>query len=934
MTNAYYVDPTLGSDANTGLSPAAAWKTIKKVNAVTANPTYPRLFKRSETWRETLTVPADDLTFGSYGVGTKPRILGSKKIATWTHADIDSYAGDVLNESFEQEVDYDSTSWIETLGDGSLLDKQSSEVAPPGAGGSQVLKVQKVSPNFEARAQWDRDPDTGVELPTTYFNGYVNVHESDIAPGQHLNLITGVQTTGSTVWAVMLGNNSGTLRWEFYLYNDGALTLAAVATPVSLDTWYKHSVKYDHTTHTFQWLVDDVESASGSLTGVHYDGIRGFHLGDIAYSQTLTAYYDLIKVDTASFTPFYHCVMPADCWWAACTGLPVLCFFEHSNDTASWGKKETALVDVDTEYDYYWDTHGFLIVYAPASPDTRYASVENPLRANGVDANSKSYVTLQDLELAYSINQGLKNQNQISHHWTVERNTVHHIGIIAAPSACGITNRASHSIIRHNIVHDCGTHGICVNSVAGFGDVVQDVLVEDNEVYDCYHTGIDVMNISGSLDHVTVQFNKLYTTAAYAHPTIYSHLLFLQGVNGIMLNYVNYYYNICFNAMGIGLLIGDYTDYINVFNNVFCGINPLYPYTAGRGLSINANVDHVVVKNNAGLDAQDVVFQVNDMTKVTVDYNCWYNTVGVRQWVLVDYNAYHFDDLAAYKAATGFDTHGVWNNPRFSDPVAHDFTLRTTSQLIAAGLDVGLTLDFAGLTLGSPPCIGAHERIIMTLSTLDLLTARLLLILGDVSANRFTSAITDEAFRLALAEYSYAVPNLITATHTVTVPGREQALPSDSTDIAVVVFPGLIAVTMILYPWTDDSFELDPLQRYYYYFTDGQPTVYVGGQRTPAVGDQLRITYAASQTIDDLNDADACTVPVHDFELLLMGAAGHAARLRSSIYNESFSNHPELKAFGIDSLNQFRATLRSLSRQASRQPLPAAGFKFDQWDGT
>jgi hypothetical protein len=139
---------------------------------------------------------------------------------------------------------------------------------------------------------------------------------------------------------------------------------------------------------------------------------------------------------------------------------------------------------------------------------------------------------------------------------------------------------------------------------------------------------------------------------------------------------------------------------------------------------------------------------------------------------------------------------------------------------------------------------------------------------------------------------------------------------------------------MVLYPWTSDSIELDPLPSYYYYFTDGAPMLYVGGPRTPAVGDKLRVSYALTHIVDDLDAAATCTVPAQDFALLLMGAAGHAARLRTAIYSESFSSHPELKAFAIDNLNQFRATLRQRSRQASRQPLPPQGFKLDQWDGT
>ena len=162
-------------------------------------------------------------------------------------------------------------------------------------------------------------------------------------------------------------------------------------------------------------------------------------------------------------------------------------------------------------------------------------------------------------------------------------------------------------------------------------------------------------------------------------------------------------------------------------------------------------------------------------------------------------------------------------------------------------------------------------------TTLSALTTRLLLTLGDVSANRFTVDITTEAFRLALAEYSYALPLIKTATVTVTIAGREQSLSA---------LTRLTTVTMVLYPWTDDTVEIDPLPAYYYYFTDGVPMVYIGGQRTPAVGDKLRITYALTHTVDDLDTAATCTVPTQDFALLLQGAAGHAARLRTAIYSE------------------------------------------------
>lgn len=80
----YYIDATHGSDANNGLTPENAWKTIDKVNNSIFLPRDSILFKRGETWRETLTPPShgtagNNITFGAYGTGDPPKIDGSTR---------------------------------------------------------------------------------------------------------------------------------------------------------------------------------------------------------------------------------------------------------------------------------------------------------------------------------------------------------------------------------------------------------------------------------------------------------------------------------------------------------------------------------------------------------------------------------------------------------------------------------------------------------------------------------------------------------------------------------------------------------------------------------------------------------------------------------------------------------------------------------------
>ena len=88
----YYVDDANGSDAAAGLSPRAAWRTLRKVNAASLRPGDTVRFRRGGTWRGQL-VPHSGatgapVTYTAYGRGAKPALLGSvsrSAPADWTH---------------------------------------------------------------------------------------------------------------------------------------------------------------------------------------------------------------------------------------------------------------------------------------------------------------------------------------------------------------------------------------------------------------------------------------------------------------------------------------------------------------------------------------------------------------------------------------------------------------------------------------------------------------------------------------------------------------------------------------------------------------------------------------------------------------------------------------------------------------------------------
>jgi hypothetical protein len=86
----YFVDAENGDDANTGATEATAWRTLSKISDTAFEPGDFILLRRGDTWRETLTVTSsgteeNPITYGAWGSGALPRILGSSQSTDWTN---------------------------------------------------------------------------------------------------------------------------------------------------------------------------------------------------------------------------------------------------------------------------------------------------------------------------------------------------------------------------------------------------------------------------------------------------------------------------------------------------------------------------------------------------------------------------------------------------------------------------------------------------------------------------------------------------------------------------------------------------------------------------------------------------------------------------------------------------------------------------------
>jgi parallel beta-helix repeat protein len=87
----YYISNVSGNDANTGTTPATAWKTITRLNSFTGLlPGDAILFNRGQTFYGSIMVnssgsPGNPILFGAYGTGASPVITGFIKVSEWTN---------------------------------------------------------------------------------------------------------------------------------------------------------------------------------------------------------------------------------------------------------------------------------------------------------------------------------------------------------------------------------------------------------------------------------------------------------------------------------------------------------------------------------------------------------------------------------------------------------------------------------------------------------------------------------------------------------------------------------------------------------------------------------------------------------------------------------------------------------------------------------
>jgi parallel beta-helix repeat protein len=633
--------------------------------------------------------------------GDTPIINGSDLVTTWT--DYSPSAGGLSDESFEG-AGYEE-SWSETEGAGSTVDEDSTDVTPPPGGGNQTLKIQKVSPNFNAST----NRELASEEAVTYSRFYVQIAAEGLADTEKVLLNRGRDASWDSAWQVWLLQDGADLKFHLWVYNNGSDAQYTASDSISLDTWYRIDVKYDVTGTAWAWRIDETVEDSGSLTGSTRSGVKIMDAGDSVVSETATFYIDLAAMDTSGYVDQDI----SNVWQATVTTEPNQIFLDTTKGISETG---TCPEDLGTDTEWCW-TSNVLYQHSSSDPDSRYTSpgTEASSKNYGISIDGKSYITIDGLTIKYANLSGIW-VGGVSSNFTLQNSTLtynHYNGLWGSDagedrSAALISDNTfsynggvgilwnhdyTSGTIQNNTVNNNGEDssqdtraGIKTFGSNGSGLIIQNNLVHSNSA----GNGIIIDTMGTGM---VVRYNVLYGNL--------NHGIFVEKTSSSSV-----YYNIVYDNSaadwGADYLIEALDESLDansnlIYNNVSYNSN-------GSGIRINVGDDagdtqanNNLIKNNIVIDATTAnlftsAVAANDSTNSTgnvIDSNCFdAESANFITWGGTQYSTYD-----NFETAYGGTTNSVEVDPDFTNPGSDDFTLQYSSPAYDAGTNLGATYD-------------------------------------------------------------------------------------------------------------------------------------------------------------------------------------------------------------------------------------------------
>ena len=739
--SAYYVD-TAGDDENSGLSELLPWETIDKVNDSSFNAGDSVSFNKTCTWREQLTVPSsgsagNPITFGAYGTGADPIILGSvskNDTGDWTE---DSGIETKFSSGFEANDFSEWTSEGDTAG-----------YLNPSSG-------QAHSGTYSA--YWNH---TGNQSTTLVKTGITTANNPTFSVELYPNNTSDpdgcfyVRTAdGSDCFKFTVRYSSGwkiTLTW----YDDAGTGTAFSAYALTAGQWNKIEVlvttaSVGGNNGGYELLIDG--ASKQSIANVDND-VRGL-IGRITvemYNNGTQIYMDDLAVTVAGGA--------TNLWYAG--GITV-------DATVVWrdGARMTlaaSKVAMDADGEWWMDgPNDRVYVYHVGNPGTTH-DFEISQRAYCITATDKGYITADGLTMRYANTDVIRLTRSAATlpYWTVTNSTLSGAYGMILNTIGSAINQFDNFTFTHNSVSDFGgnagssscavfisygdafdihgntfTYSSNANNTYSRSVWVRFTGTSDTgcKIYENIFDGIETGGnasavLLSSAYYVQVYYNKFvgnYARAIWTDETTLNandgsfyckiHHNFVDlGANGsygmnIETTYKDeIYYNVIDMRdgtdawglwLGIGAVSGDAST--KVYNNTILtaggGITAQFGWTGyGRyleNLTVKNNIFYFSGDGGACMSVQKLDGGLAENGHV-FDYNCYFDA-GTAAYHIGWFGSFYTTAAALHAAHDTEETHGVTADPLFTNVGGGNFTLQAGSPCIDAGVNLGTDYQMA-----------------------------------------------------------------------------------------------------------------------------------------------------------------------------------------------------------------------------------------------